>query len=91
MIGRSHRSHAIAQTHVGMTWLLDPTSPRYAMSGFHIEKGGFQYAAAIDARRRTCPCWHDMAAGASPRDDLLPKMLQQPSQITCPISPIPSC
>jgi hypothetical protein len=20
-------------------------------------------AAAIDARRRTCPCWHDMAAG----------------------------
>ena len=27
-----------------------PTPPRYAMSGFHIEMGGFQYAAAIDAR-----------------------------------------
>ena len=38
MIGRSHRSHAIAQTHVGMTWLLGPTTPRYAMSGFHNKK-----------------------------------------------------
>ena len=53
---------AIARAHVGMTWLLDPTSPRYAMSGFHIEKGGFQYAAAIDARHRTGQRWHDMAA-----------------------------
>ena len=43
---------AIAQASVGMTWLLDLTIPRYAMSGFHIEAGGFQYAAAIDARQR---------------------------------------
>lgn len=35
------------------------------MSGFHIDKGGFLYAAAIDARHRTYPCWHDMAAGIS--------------------------
>ena len=28
----------------------DPTTPQYAMSGFHIEMGGFLYAAAIDAR-----------------------------------------
>ena len=28
----------------------DPTPPRYAISGFNIEMGGFQYAAAIDAR-----------------------------------------
>ena len=40
----------------------DPTLPRYAMSGFHIEMGGFLYAAAIDARRRTYPRRHDMAA-----------------------------
>ncbi len=26
---------AIAHFSVGMTWLLDPNSPRYAMSGFH--------------------------------------------------------
>ena len=25
-------------------------------------------SAAIDARRRTCPCWHDMAAGAMRED-----------------------
>ena len=43
----------------------DPTTPRYAMSGFHIEMGGFLYAAAIDARQRACPCWHDMATKAS--------------------------
>ena len=40
----------------------DPTTPRYAMSGFYIEKGGFLYAAAIDARHRTCLRRHDMAA-----------------------------
>ena len=39
----------------------DPTTPRYAMSGFHIETGGFLYAAAIDARQRR----HDMAAGTT--------------------------
>ncbi|MBO7616149.1 MAG: hypothetical protein J6T22_13565 [Bacteroidales bacterium] len=43
----------------------DPTTPRYAMSGFHIEMGGFQYAAAIDARHRTSQRRHDMAAGAT--------------------------
>ena len=43
-------------------------------------------AAVIDARRRTCPCWHDMAAEALRRDDLLSKLPQQPSQITCPSS-----
>ncbi len=43
-------------------------------------------AAATDASRRTCPCWHDMAAGTSPKDDLLSKLPQQPSQITCPSS-----
>ena len=42
----------------------DPTTPRYAMSGFHIEKGGFLYAAATDARHRTCQRRQDMAAGA---------------------------
>jgi len=31
--------------------------------GFHIEMGGFLYAAAIDARHRTNPRRHDMAAG----------------------------
>ena len=45
---------------------LTPTSPRYVMSGFHIEKGGFQYAAAIDARHR----WHDMAAGVTLKKSL---------------------
>ena len=39
-----------------------PTTPRYAMSGFHIEKGGFQFAAATDARHRTSQRRHDMAA-----------------------------
>jgi hypothetical protein len=42
----------------------DPTTPRYAMSGFYIETGGFQYAAAIDARHCTCLRRQDMAAGA---------------------------
>ena len=32
---------AIAQAIVGMTWLLDPTTPRYAVSGFHIRIGIF--------------------------------------------------
>jgi len=32
------------------------------MSGFHIEMGGFLYAAAIDARHRTSQRRHDMAA-----------------------------
>lgn len=41
----------------------DPTSPRYAMSGFHIEKGGGMSTAAIDAHHRTNPRQHDMAAG----------------------------
>ena len=40
----------------------DPTSPRYAMSGFNITMCGFLAAAAIDARHRTSPCRHDMAA-----------------------------
>ena len=40
----------------------DPITPRYAMSGFYIEMGGFQYATAIDARHRTNPRRHDMAA-----------------------------
>ena len=40
----------------------DPTTPRYAMSGIHIRIGGFLYAAAIDARHRTCQRRHDMAA-----------------------------
>ena len=35
------------------------------MSGFHIEMGGFQYAAAIDARHCTCLRRQDMAAGAT--------------------------
>ncbi len=53
-----------ATTHVsvGMTWLHDPTTPRYAMSGFYITMCGFLAAAAIDARHRTSPCRHDMAA-----------------------------
>ena len=42
----------------------DPITPRYAMSGFYIETGGFQYAAAIDARHCTCLRRQDMAAGA---------------------------
>ena len=41
----------------------DPTTPRYAMSGFHIETGGFQYAAATDARHRAGQRRQDMAAG----------------------------
>ena len=47
------------------SWKDDPTTPRYAMSGFHIEKGRFQYAAAIDARHRAGQRRHDMAAGAT--------------------------
>jgi hypothetical protein len=39
-----------------------PSPPRYAMSGFQIEMGGFLYAAAIDARHRTGRHRHDMAA-----------------------------
>ena len=38
------------------------TPPRYAMSGFYIEMGGFLYAAAIDDRHRTDQRRHDMAA-----------------------------
>ena len=41
----------------------DPTIPRYAMSGFHIEMGGFLYAAAIDARHCTCLRRQDMSVG----------------------------
>ena len=33
--------------------------------GFYIEMGGFQYAAAIDARQRTSLRRHDMAAEAT--------------------------
>ena len=40
----------------------DPTTPRYAMSGFHITMDGFQYAAATDARQRAGQRRHDMAA-----------------------------
>ncbi len=61
---------AIAQASVGMTWLLDLTIPRYAMSGFHIEAGGYQYAAAIDARQRTGRRRHDMAAGVTLKQSL---------------------
>ena len=43
----------------------DPTTPRYEMSGFHIEKGRFQFAAATDARHRAGQRRHDMAAGAT--------------------------
>ena len=61
------------------------------MSGFHIEMGGFLYAAAIDARQRR----HDMAAGASPRDDLLPKSCHNRSlRLFVPLAtpcPAPSC
>ena len=39
---------AVAQASAGMTWLLDPNSPRYAMSGFHNKMGRFLGAAAID-------------------------------------------
>ena len=41
----------------------EPITPRYAMSGFYIETGGFLYAAAIDARHCTCLRRHDMAVG----------------------------
>ena len=53
---------AIAQANVGMTWLLDLTIPRYAMSGFHITMCGFLAAAATDARQRAGQRRHDMAA-----------------------------
>ena len=43
----------------------DPITPRYAMSSFYIETGGFLYAAAIDARHRAGQRRHDMAAGAT--------------------------
>ncbi len=41
----------------------DPITPRYAMSGFYIETGGFQFAAATDARHRTSHRRHGMAVG----------------------------
>ena len=48
-----------ATTHVsvGMTWLHDPTSPRYAMSGFHNKMGRFLGAAAIDPMPSHMPTW----------------------------------
>ena len=55
---------ASAQAHVGMTWPLDPTTPRYAMSGFYITMDGFMSPVAIDARHRTSQRRHDMATGA---------------------------
>ena len=48
----------------------EPITPRYAMSGFYIETGGFLYAAAIDARWRICPRRQDMAVGFHHRHDL---------------------
>ena len=54
---------AIAQASVGMTWLLDPTPPRYAMSGFHSEMDEAMYPAAIDTY------WHsayNLSAGFNP-------------------------
>ena len=54
----------------------DPTTPRYAMSGFHIETGGFLYAEAIDARHRTSQLRHDMAAVAT-----LKQSLTEPNRI----------
>ena len=36
---------AIAQAIAGMTWLLDPTPPQYAMSGFYIKMVIFQDVA----------------------------------------------
>ncbi len=54
---------AIAPVHVGMTWLLDPTTPRYALSGFDIEMGEAMYPAAIDTY------WHsayNLSAGFDP-------------------------
>ena len=40
----------------------EPITPRYAMSGFHIEMGGFLYAVARDVAHRTSQRRHDMAA-----------------------------
>ena len=40
------------------------------MSGFHIEAGGYQYAAAIDARQRASQRRHDMAAGVTLKQSL---------------------
>ena len=50
----------------------DPTTPRYVMSGFYTKICGFLAAAAIDARQRTCPRWHDMAASASLKREKMP-------------------
>ena len=36
---------ATAQAHIGMIWPLDPTTPRYEMSGFHIGMGIFLYVS----------------------------------------------
>ena len=54
----------------------DPTTPRYVMSVFYIKADGFLGVAAIDARRRTCPRWHDMAAGASLKREKMPITLR---------------
>ena len=40
------------------------------MSGFYIEKGRFQFAAATDARHRAGQRRHDMAAGATLKQSL---------------------
>ena len=43
---------------------------------FIIKTEGFLCAAAIDAHHRTCPRWHDMAAGTIPPPDVIsPKQL----------------
>ena len=42
------------------------------MSGFHIEAGGFQYVAAIDARHRAGQRRHDMPASASVKREKMP-------------------
>ena len=53
---------------------------------FQEKRKGKKRIAATDANHCTGQRRHDMAAGTSPKDDLLSKLPQQPSQITCPSS-----
>jgi len=49
---------------------LTPTSPRYAMSGFYIEMGGFMGIAARNVGHRTSQRRHDMTAGVTLKQSL---------------------
>ena len=49
---------ATAQAHIGMRWLLDPTTPRYEMSGFILR---WAYFKMFLFRESVCNGWSSSA------------------------------